>query len=137
MPIHHIKGDLFDSQDCLAHCVSQDLGMAGGIAYQFKRRFGGVETLRDQHKRVGEAAMLVRNGRAIFYLVTKRRLGDYPTYDALEASLFDMYHQCKMNHIINVAMPKIGCGIDRLDWDRVENIIGRTFRDISVTIYTP
>lgn len=136
MPVQYIKGDLFDSQECVAHCVNRDFGMAGGVAYEFKKRYGGVETLRSQHRRVGEAAMLVRDGRIIYYLITKKNLGDYPTYDAVEASLNYMYNHCKHNHVDRISIPKIGCGIDRLSWERVEEIVKRVFRDVMVTVYT-
>lgn len=31
-------------------------------------------------------------------------------------------------------MPKIGCGLDRLEWNKVKDIIGEVFKDIDVGI---
>lgn len=31
-------------------------------------------------------------------------------------------------------MPKIGCGLDRLQWDKVKEIIINTFKDIDLEI---
>jgi len=72
--IREVNGDLFSSTDSLAHCVSADLAMGRGIAVAFKLKFGGVQELRAQEKRAGEVATLQRDGRWIYYLVTKQRL---------------------------------------------------------------
>ena len=48
MSLTEVHGDLFTSTDCLMHCVSQDLHMSKGIAAEFKKRFGGVDELRQQ-----------------------------------------------------------------------------------------
>jgi hypothetical protein len=41
-----MTGDLFESKDSLAHCVSECLAMGKGVATGFKELFGGVDELR-------------------------------------------------------------------------------------------
>ena len=75
--IREQRGDIFSSEDNLAHCVSMDFAMFKGVAKEFKSRFG-VPT---QKATVGQIAVLrVRDtvtrgnyqpGRLIFFLVTK------------------------------------------------------------------
>ena len=50
--IEQVKGDLFrcPPENCLAHCVSQDMGMGKGIAKIFKLKFDGVGELLSQGK---------------------------------------------------------------------------------------
>ena len=50
MQIKEVKGDLFSCSDSssLAHCISADCGMGKGIAVLFKKKFGGVQELKDQ-----------------------------------------------------------------------------------------
>jgi hypothetical protein len=69
------KGDLFSAnpEDSLAHCVSRCLAMGKGIAVHFKEQFGGVDDLRKQDKQIGETAVLKRDNRFIYYLITKER----------------------------------------------------------------
>ncbi len=45
-----VKGDLFSCPDSasLAHCVSEDLHMGKGVATEFKKRFRGVDALKEQ-----------------------------------------------------------------------------------------
>ena len=66
------SGDLFSSpsEASLAHCVSEDLRMGKGIATIFKRKFGGVRELSSQGEKVGGCAVLKRNQRYVFYLVS-------------------------------------------------------------------
>jgi hypothetical protein len=43
--------------------------MGKGIATAFKSKFGGVQELKNQHKQIGQVAILRRDGRFIYYLV--------------------------------------------------------------------
>ena len=37
-------------------------------------------------------------------------------------------------NIANIAMPMIGCGLDGLEWDKVSQIIQKTFEDTEINI---
>ncbi|MNP82819.1 hypothetical protein D3C76_1815830 [compost metagenome] len=41
---------------------------------------------------------------------------------------------CVEQEISKLAMPQIGCGLDRLKWDKVSSIIQDTFADTDVEI---
>jgi len=134
-----IKGDLFTSprSASLCHCVSRCLGMGKGIAVLFKRKFGGLQSLRNQNAQVGQVAILKRQNRFVYYLITKERYFHKPTYDTLTASLRSMKNHAVTNKVKHIAMPKIGCGLDRLRWDVVEGIIKQEFKDtdLRITVY--
>ena len=72
-----------------------------------------------------------------FYLVTKKRYFDLPTYSDLESSLLCMREFCLAKRVKNIALPKIGCGLDRLQWSQVSAILNRVFKhtDIEITVY--
>ena len=61
--------------------------------------------------------------RMIFFLVTKPKYKQKPTYKSIENSLKDMRDLCKNFHVTELAIPKIGCGIGPLDWKLVSRII--------------
>ena len=134
-----IKGDLFTSPQSasLCHCVSRCLGMGKGIAVLFKRKFKGVDTLRKQNVQVGGVGVLLRQNRYVYYLITKERYFHKPTYGTLTASLQSMCSHAVSNQVKHIAMPKIGCGLDRLQWNQVESIIKSVFKgtNIRVTVY--
>ncbi|XP_005026882.4 ADP-ribose glycohydrolase OARD1 isoform X1 [Anas acuta] len=135
-----VKGDLFScpQTDALAHCISEDCRMGAGIAVLFKKKFGGVQELLDQQKKTGEVAVLQRDDRYIYYLITKKKVSHKPTYEDMRKSLEAMKTHCLNNGVTDISMPKIGCGLDRLDWDKVSAILGEVFEDtdIKITVYT-
>jgi O-acetyl-ADP-ribose deacetylase (regulator of RNase III) len=71
--------------------------------------------------------------------VTKDKTGTgyLPTYESLEASLISMKNHMVANDVKELAIPQIGCGLDRLKWEQVEESIQRVFgdTDITVTVY--
>lgn len=83
--------------------------------------------------------MLKAKDRFIYYLVTKDKSGNglYPTYEALELSLKAMHDHMIANNVKELAMPQIGCGIDGLKWNEVEEKIRKVFdqTDIEITVY--
>lgn len=136
-----VVGDLFtvDSRFCLCHCVSADLAMGKGIAVQFKKRFGRVGELKEQGKKVGEAAVLedADHGRAIYYLITKESYWGKPTYKTLGKALVEMRAHMKAKGYTKLAMPRIGCGLDKLQWKKVKEVISEVFggTPVQVVVY--
>jgi len=134
-----VRGDLFSSKDSLVHCVSADLAMGKGIALKFKEKFGQVEYLKSQRKVVGEVAVLKVTPpfRCIFYLVTKPWYYAKPSYETLRQCLHELKKLCTTHSITRLAMPRIGCGLDQLQWPMVRSIIQGVFNGtgINITVY--
>jgi len=139
--IEYAKGNLFTAPAgaALAHCVSQDFYMNAGIAKQFKILYGNVDTLQMQNCAIGEVASLtnVDSSHNLYYLVTKELYHHKPTYEALSACLLQLAVLCKSANIKHLCMPKIGCGLDQLEWEYVSRLIVDHFKDLNirVTIY--
>ncbi|XP_078276718.1 ADP-ribose glycohydrolase OARD1 isoform X2 [Rhinoraja longicauda] len=133
-------GDLFEcpAEESLAHCISEDCRMGKGIAVLFKKQFGSVTTLQDQKKKTGEVAVLKRNQRYIYYLITKKKAFQKPTYESLQSSLEAMKKHCISNGVTSISMPRIGCGLDKLNWAAVAVRIQDVFKDtdIAITVYS-
>lgn len=136
-----IKGSLFDapSEFYIAHCISADFALGAGIAKAFRDKLGMKNKLLQEYQQynvnnIGKA-LLIDN---CFNLITKELYFHKPTYNSLTSALLDMKKQCAENNITKLAMPKIGCGLDRLEWDKVKPIIERIFFEDSfeVRIYS-
>merc|ERR1711933_376114 len=114
-----VKGDLFTCPESasMCHCVAQDLGMGKGIASLFKKKFGGFNELQNQRAKVGECAVLERQERFIYYMITKKRSNQKPTYDTIEECVEFMKNHAVDNGVSHICMPKIGCGLDKLKWN--------------------
>jgi O-acetyl-ADP-ribose deacetylase (regulator of RNase III) len=130
-------GDLFATPcHALAHCVSADFAMGRGIAVHFKERYGRVGELRAQGKEVGSVAYLYDEptARHVFYLVTKGRYFDRPTLASLRASVEALVAACNTYGVTELAMPRIGCGLDRLNWPDVESVLQSAFAGSGVRV---
>ncbi|XP_075632204.1 ADP-ribose glycohydrolase OARD1 isoform X3 [Balearica regulorum gibbericeps] len=105
-----VKGDLFScpKTDSLANCISEDCRMGAGIAVLFKKKFGGVQELLDQQKKTGEVAVLQREDRYIYYLITKKKVSHKPTYENMRKSLEAMKAHCLNNGVTDISMPRSG-----------------------------
>ena len=131
------KLDLFKepATTSLAHCVSRCLKMGRGVAVEFRTRFKCVEQLKEQKTPIGGVAILHTNtangdektNRFIYYLVTKQWFYEKPTYKALQSSLEAMKAHAMKNNVKCIAMPHIGCGLDKLDWAQVKKMIQSVF----------
>lgn len=130
----------------LAHCISADCSLGGGIAktideifnmrYYLLATFGEESkhknlTLMNEFDEVGGEAVLCGN---VFNLVTKKNVYDKPTYKNLTESLLDMRQIMCDFGIKKIAMPQIGCGLDMLDWGIVTDIINEVFTNVDCTI---
>ena len=124
----------------LAHCISADFGMGKGIVVEFNKRFNMKRKLQSKYPDyVNEWHRNKYIGRCIFEsgvfnLVTKERYFHKPTYESMWEALWDMRTECKLNNITKIAMPIIGCGLDRLQWDKVSEIIKDIFKDTDIEI---
>ncbi|KAH8379268.1 hypothetical protein KR009_003972, partial [Drosophila setifemur] len=127
--ISEVDGDLFSAPmtHSLAHCVGADLAMGAGIAVKFKEVFGQLDELRSQNATSGGVAVLKNDQRYIYYMVTKPQSWGKPTYDSLQASLEQMREHMRKNRVDKLAIPKIGCGIDGLEWDKVNAVLEYVF----------
>uniref|UniRef100_A0A3P9NC58 O-acyl-ADP-ribose deacylase 1 n=1 Tax=Poecilia reticulata TaxID=8081 RepID=A0A3P9NC58_POERE len=138
--LKYVTGDLFSCprDESLAHCISEDIRMGAGIAVMFRKRFGEVSTLKEQKKVPGQCAVLTSDRRFIYYLITKQKASQKPTYDSLRGSLEDMKSHCLQNGVKRISIPRIGCGLDRLQWSKVSQILEQVFKetDITITVYS-
>ncbi|KAF4513989.1 UNVERIFIED_CONTAM: hypothetical protein B566_EDAN018496 [Ephemera danica] len=138
LKLTEIEGDLFlcSQTTSLAHCVARDLKMSAGIATDFKLLFGEAEKLKKENAGVGNTSFIKTNMRYIFYMITKDK-STYdckPTFDSLKSCLISLREQCTKFDIKNLAMPRIGTGIDMLPWPEVKKCIYDTFHDMQISI---
>lgn len=136
MTITTEKRDLFTMPQgyYLAHCISSDFALGAGIAKTFdsvyNMRFNLFRNYPD-YKYNGGDALLIAN---VFNLVTKDKYWHKPTYDSLREALEMMKEQMDFVGATKLAMPKIGCGLDKLSWNQVYDIICEVFEDTDIEI---
>lgn len=130
------KKDLFTMPQgyYLAHCISSDFALGAGIAKVFDNVYNMKFKLYrnyPDYKYIGGEALLIDN---TFNLVTKQKCWHKPTYESLREALESMRVQLEILNVTKLAMPWIGCGLDRLQRDQVHDLICEVFNDMDIEI---
>ena len=133
MKLEEKKMNLFevDEKYYLAHCISADYKLGAGIAVAFQKKFSLRNKL--ESKGTGIFPDCIQIGK-VFNLVTKSKYYGKPTYQTLEQSLILLKDLIEVRDIKFLAMPKVGCGLDRLSWGKVREIIQDIFKDTDIEI---
>ena len=133
-----IEDDLFNYEDdyYLAHCISADFALGKGIAKEFDIRYQMREKLINKYPNYysdkKDIYQFPENADCIlldkvFNLVTKSRYFYKPTYMSLYVALCKMKSIMIEQNITKIAMPMIGCGLDKLCSNNVMNMINTLF----------
>lgn len=123
----------------IAHCISADFTLGAGVAKQIDEVFNMRSAL---HSLWYEKSVMAGSWNApcclpvgnVFNLVTKNKYWQKPTLDTLHKALEEMANYAELMCVKKIAMPKIGCGLDRLDWDDVSTMIQEIFKDTDIEI---
>lgn len=141
MILNEKKGDLFELDDkyALAHCISEDCAMGAGIAVEFNKRYRGMKgyctrVIKENHLSFPCVVLYSNNQNVVFNLITKKVYYGKPTYTTITKCIQEMAFMCKSFNIKYLAMPKIACGLDRLQWGKVREIIKEEFKDLNIKI---
>ena len=141
MIFHEESGDLISGEIVreytLCHCISSDFALGAGIAKIFAK-MGVKKKLIEQYPKQwqgrGYCLFTETDGVLTANLVTKERYFHKPTLETLKQSLEDLRKQAVERGLKKLAMPKIGCGLDKLQWDEVREVIKDVFKDTEIEI---
>lgn len=140
MTLKEIKIDLFEYEPTMQnfyylHCVSRDFALGLGIAKSFRNKFNLTKEVLTKGI-IFNNLSLTSN---VFNLITKSKYWQKPTYDSLRNALISVKKTIfalngNNTKDIQLIMPKIGCGLDKLMWKNVKNIIKEVFDDTELDI---
>lgn len=148
MIFKEIKEDLFNisNEYAIVHCISNDFALGAGIAKTIDEKYGVKDLLKKYYTNTNMVTNIDNwigmalyceselNGRVIYNLVTKDKYWQKPTYESLMYCLLDLVEDCKDEGITKLAMPRIGCGLDKLNWGKVRDCIKRVFKETDIEI---
>lgn len=141
MTLTEEKGDLFAeeilAEYALCHCISSDFALGAGIAKAFAK-MGVKKQLCEKYPKQwqgrGYCLITETNGVTVGNLVTKERYFHKPTLETLRQALEDFCAQALEIKLTKIAMPRIGCGLDRLEWADVRDIIKEVYAQTEIDI---
>lgn len=144
----YCQGDLFNSTaKAIGHGVNIRGKMHAGIANKFRTEY---PVNYQQYQNACANQILKPGGCFVFWdgffsfgNNVKRKLicniasqdepGPHAKYTWLESGLKVAVNACKIYNIDRLALPKIGCGIGGLEWDRVVPILEKA--DINIEVW--
>lgn len=147
--VRYTTGDLFEAQtEAIVNTVNTVGVMGKGIALQFKKRF--PENYKQYRKacewnEVKPGKLLVTQTDNLFF----RYIVNFPTktdwrkpsrYEYIEQGLEELTRFIKENDISSIALPPLGAGQGKLDWEKVRSIIDRYFsslENVEVVVFEP
>ena len=118
----------------IAQAINADLTFSPkGLTGLLDKYFNIKLQLEDYCNIEWEVGDIISTG-SIYNLLTKRDRNDFVTYDNLETCLKKLKDHCIMDNVKHLAIPKIGCGRDKLDFDIVVSLICSTFGDTDIQV---
>ena len=124
------NGDIFNSKcEALVNPVNTKGVMGKGLALAFKNKYPAHFANYQRACKSGEMttekvlAYQEINGPMIICLATKDDWRDSSKIEYVSAGLDDLVKQIKALGVRSIAIPKLGCGLGGLDWNKVRPLI--------------
>lgn len=117
----------------LAQGISRDLNFKVGLPALFEKTYNLKEKLAanyDEEIEIGEV-YLIDN---VYSLVVKDSSYDRPDRDVLMDALVKLRDQMEEDMVTKLAIPKLCCGRNGLEWDDVKAMVSFVFGDSDVQI---
>ena len=106
-----IRGDVLQSTDLIALCISADFKLGAGITRSIERRF--PTQYPDKKSTASEVIWpqwIPEAQRCGYHLITNARYFHKPTYKALRAPLEALQRHAQSNKIQRISLLQIRCG---------------------------
>ena len=117
--IHGTEDSILQQPHSIGHCISADTKMSKGFADLLSKRIPGLrDTCRCTKLLTGQGfPFWVQTGnRYIYNLVTKTKCFEKLNLPTLSLTLEEMKSHGRLYGISTIAIPKIRCGLDQMNW---------------------
>ncbi|ALL52882.1 polyprotein [Xingshan cricket virus] len=141
----NILSATMNNRSAILHCISADKAMSAGLAEKIDLKWGirdrlppapdiGIAyavpcqgsdmegcartTFPNQQPAPSEA-----HGGWVINMVTKSKKHNKPLLNTVVSTLHNALRQCDRLGVREIHLPRIGCGLDRLDWSQVREAI--------------
>ena len=135
------ESSILEQPNSIGHCISADAQMSKSFAQflservpQLRRTCRRANLLKDQVFPFWESS----SRRYIYNLGTKAKCSDKPDLSSLATLLQNMQAHATMHGVSTIAIPKIGCGPDQMNWQDVVKLLRNIFpySEIQIVFYS-
>ena len=83
---------------------------------------------------MGDVVEIYSKGNYVLYAVTKERHQDKPTIGDFVRTMKALEAKCVELNITKIAVLRLGCGLDQLEWPLVKQALTECFKGLTVTL---
>ena len=139
--IYGSQDSIIQQPNSIGHCISVDARISKGFADSLSHRTSGLgSTCRKAKLFMGQVYPFwdSTEKRYIYNLVTKERFYEKPNPSTLPKTLETMKIHASMNGVSTIAIPKLGCALDQMNWQEVVKLLGDIFAyaDVQTVVNT-
>lgn len=120
-----IQGDIFEAPEDITFvvCVSKNFEMSQGLTLKCRRRFGQIETLKEQNKEITEIAYIQHDGKSLEFIITKELSQQTTTLETVFKCIINLRTFCEENNITRFGLPRVGNELDKLTGKKFELLL--------------
>ena len=144
--INHEEQSIFNSSMAIVHTISKDCAMSKSFALMVCRKFHylrehckwQVEVSDRDGKTINQNVLQYiapSLGHQIFSLITKEKYNSIPTIGSITTALFELRNILLLQNIRSIAMQKIACGLDKMDWSEISALLYNVFNSSGIKNY--
>ena len=135
------ENSILEQPNSIGHCFSADAQMSEGFGQflservrRLRRTCRRANLLKDQAFPFWDSS----SRRYIYNLVTKEKYSDKADLQTLAATLESLQFHATMHGVSTIAIPKLGCGLDQMNWQDVVKLLRDIFAysDIQIVVYS-
>ena len=139
--VRYEEGHFMDSPHSLVICVPADMRVTTAPLKEYLKKYSHLPPLPESVNKVGGFLVYKdpKRDRFFYLLITKRTKDDVAKYERLKSCLSKIKEHASHNGVSKLAMPRIGCVDDQLEWINVAVCLEVIFQDsyFTISIFTP
>jgi len=115
MEIIETNENIFEKENNIVHCITNDKLLGKGFAEQVNSRFQSQNYLKGKREKL--IPQTIYKNKTLFHLITKEKYFDKPTLESISERLEKLKTYCTNNDVFELHMPRICSGLDKFNFD--------------------
>ena len=125
--------NIFEKNQNVVHCISNDKALNSGFAEQINSRFNSKEFLKGRCGKL--IPQPIYKNKLLIHLVTKENYYDKTTLENISKCLSNLKEYCVSNDIFELHMPRICSGHDKVNFKLILEKIELIFKETHIKIF--
>ena len=137
--IYGTEDSILQQPNSIGHCTSEHARMSKGFSEFISPRIPGLRSTCQKAKLLMGQVFPFWDStrkRCIFNVVTKETFCEKPFLSSLSKTLEELKIHASTNGV-SIAIPKLGCGLDQMNWQEIVNLFQDIFAyaDVQIVVY--